>query len=233
MQTLAHEVAHEIDAGHKRAQLAELRALVAEKFPVVQPSIHGRLDTGCAALDQQGGLRRGAITEVCGSAAGSQLLLASLLDTAERDGFFVGLIDGTNSFEPADWTGGQLARILWVMAGGVTLALKATDLLLRDGNLPMLFLDLRIVPMRELRKIPISTWHRFHRVIENSSTALVVFTPRPMIESAPTRIAITQSFPLSALREERSKLIAQLNLRVYERAMITRDDFRLIQQQAG
>jgi len=42
---------------------------------------------------------------------------------------------------------------------------KATDLLLHDGNLPLVLLDLQFLPSRALRKIPPSTWHRFGRLV--------------------------------------------------------------------
>src|SRR5882757_209658 len=147
----------------KGRQMAALRALLEEKFPQLSPTSSGRLPTGCPALDKYGGLRKGSLTEICGSPAGGQLILSSLLDAAVREGFFIGLIDGANAFNPADWGHDQLSRMLWVMAGEAEPALKATDLLLRDGNLPILLLDLQIVPPRQLRRIPASTWHRFQR----------------------------------------------------------------------
>jgi len=118
--------------------MAALRALVEEKFPQAPLAPAGRLRTGCALLDEQGGLRKGSVTEICGSAAGSQMILSALLDAAVRDGFLVGMIDGANAFNPADWGQAQLSRMLWVMAGKAEPALKAADLLLRDGNLAVL-----------------------------------------------------------------------------------------------
>ena len=129
----------------------------------------GRLPIGCKAFDQKGGFLRGAVTEVCGSIAGGGLLLAAVVDAAVRDGLFVGLIDAANSFEPSDWVDEQLRRILWVMCGSAGPAIRAADILLRDGNLPVVVLDLQMLPMRTVAAHPgehvasFSTHHRTDR----------------------------------------------------------------------
>jgi hypothetical protein len=201
----------------KRGQLAALRALVAEKFPQSSPARSGRLRTGCNALDRRGGLLRGSLTEVCGSLAGGQMVMAALFEAAAREAFFVSLIDGADAFEPADWPGEQLGRVLWVRCREAETALKAADLLLRDGNLPVLLLDLQMAPERQLRRIPASTWHRFHRVIENSATVLLVLTPRPLIEGVPSRIAVKVSSPWQAMNASRKHLLDELVAQAFER----------------
>ena len=135
----------------KLVRMEALRALVAEKFPQSPRRQEGRLPIGCKAFDQKGGFLRGAVTEVCGSIAGGVLLLAAVVNTAMRDGFSVGLIDAANSFEPSDWKDEHLSRILWVMCGAAGPAIKAADILLRDGNLPVVILDLQMLPMSQLR----------------------------------------------------------------------------------
>jgi hypothetical protein len=201
----------------RRGDLAALRALVAEKFPQTAAAPSGRLHTGCAALDRRGGLIRGCLTEVCGSAGGGQLVISVLLEAATREGFFLSLIDGADSFEPADWPGEHLGRLLWVRCREVESALKAADILLRDGNLPVLLLDLQGASDRQLRRTPVGTWHRFHRVIESSSTTLLVFTPRPMVEGAPCRIAVRLENSWQAMTEPRSTLLENLDAQIFER----------------
>ena len=121
--------------------------LVAEKFPQSPCKLEGRLPIGCKVFDQKGGFLRGAITEVCGSSAGGSLLLAAVGEAAVRDGFFIGLIDAANSFEPSDWADEVLRRVLWMMCGGSAVpAIRAADILLRDGNLPVVILDLQMLP---------------------------------------------------------------------------------------
>jgi hypothetical protein len=194
-----------------------LRALVAEKFPQSPRRQEGRLSIGCKAFDQKGGFLRGAVTEVCGSIAGGVLLLAAVVNTAMRDGFFVGLIDAANSFEPSDWKDEHLSRILWVMCGAAGPAIKAADILLRDGNLPVVILDLQMLPMSQLQCIPASTWHRFQRVIEPTATVLTVMTPQPVVEGAAARMAIRTDLTLDAMHLPRPALWEHLDVQIFER----------------
>jgi hypothetical protein len=201
----------------KLVRMEALRALVAEKFPQSPRRQEGRLPIGCKAFDQKGGFLRGAVTEVCGSIAGGVLLLAAVVNTAMRDGFFVGLIDAANSFEPSDWNDEHLSRILWVMCGAAGPAIKAADILLRDGNLPVVILDLQMLPMSQLQCIPASTWHRFQRVIEPTATVLTVMTPQPVVEGAAARMAIRTDLTLDAMHLPRPALWEHLDVQIFER----------------
>ncbi|MGB8467109.1 MAG: hypothetical protein WCE49_19340 [Terrimicrobiaceae bacterium] len=201
----------------KLVQMEALRALVAEKFPQSSRRQEGRVRIGCKAFDQKGGFLRGAVTEVCGSRAGGSLLLAAILEAAVRDGLFIGLIDAANSFEPPDWTEDHLRRILWVMCDAAAPALRAADILLRDGNLPVIILDLQMLPMPQLRRIPASTWHRFQRVIESTATVLAVLTPQPLVEGAAARMAIHTGLTLETMHLPRTALWEPLDVQVFER----------------
>ena len=198
-------------------QLEALRSLVAEKFPPSPRRCNGRLLTGCRPFDQKGGFLQGAITEVCGSSAGGLLLLAAMVNAAGRDGFFIGFIDALNSFEPSDWADEHLRRILWVMCGAATPAIRAADILLRDGNLPVVILDLQMLPAAQLRRIPVNTWHRFQRVLEPTGTVFVVLSPTPLVESVPVRMAMHTDFSLEAMPLPRSALWKHLEVQVFER----------------
>jgi len=202
---------------HEKPGLAALRALVAEKFPQAAYAPAGRLRTGCEPLDRHGGLIRGGLTEVCGSAAGSQIVLSALLAASVQEGFFLSLIDAADAFEPADWPEAQLNRLLWVRCRAVEPALKAADILVRDGNLPVLLLDLQAAPARQLQRIPANTWHRFHRVVASSATALLVLTPRPMVEGAPCRIAVRLASAWEAMSQPRAALTENLDAQIFER----------------
>jgi hypothetical protein len=201
----------------KLVQLEALRSLVAEKFPPSPRRWNGRLLTGCRPFDQKGGLLQGAITEVCGSGAGGSLLLAAVVNAAVRDGFFIGFIDAVNSFEPSDWANDYLRRILWVMCGAAAPALRAADILLRDGNLSVIILDLQMVPAAQLRRIPVSTWHRFQRVLEPTGTAFVVLSLQPLVESVPVRMAIHTDLNLETMHLPRAALWEHLRVQVFER----------------
>ena len=53
-------------------------------------------------------------------------------------------------------------------------ALKTTDLLLHGGGWGVVVLDLGSVSWVDARRIPLSTWFRFQRIVESTSTILVL-----------------------------------------------------------
>jgi hypothetical protein len=94
---------------------------------------------------------------------------------------------------------------------------KAVDLLLRDGNLSLVLLDLQAAPVREIRRIHASAWHRLQRLVEQTTSALVVLTPQPMVEGARVRIALNAQWTLAAQRRWRQDLMAEMAARVFPR----------------
>jgi len=127
------------------------------------------------------------------------------------------LIDTKHSFDPEGCEPEGLRRLLWVICRDVRQAIKVADLLLRDGNLPLVLLDFQAVRAKELRGIPASTWHRFQRMVEQSSTALVVLSSQPMVEAAQVRIAVKSRWKLDAMLERRSELLARLDAQSFTR----------------
>lgn len=185
-------------------KIVELRKLLEEKFPQSSAPKVRSLATGLAALDDQEALRLGALTEVRGTLSGASLLLASFLGVLEREKSYGALID-RGSFDPGSFS--ALSRLLWVRCGSAMELLKATDLLLRDGNLPLVIADLRRA------NVPPQTWRRFHRLVEQKSTALVVLASHP-VEGASVRIFVEGVYHLDALVRERTDLLATLKTRV-------------------
>jgi hypothetical protein len=189
------------------AAMAELRALMVERFPggipdwqqsgapvvpVAAPVGGGRaLRTGVASWDAlTGGLRLGQITEICGGLGGAGVLLDGLLARGAESGWLGGWVDVGGTLEVADWAQEALGRMVWVRCEGVLSAMKAVDLLLRDGNTSWVILDLQGVSRRSLGGISGSTWHRLHRLVEQRENALVVVTPEPRVEGVRVRIAV-------------------------------------------
>jgi hypothetical protein len=62
-------------------------------------------------------------------------------------------------------------------------ALKTTDLLLQAGGFGMIVLDLADVPISAARRIPLTTWFRFRRSVENTSTTLIILEQHPHAKS--------------------------------------------------
>jgi recombination protein RecA len=58
-------------------------------------------------------------------------------------------------------------------------ALKATDLLLQGGGFGLVVVDLADVPAQAARRVPLTSWFRFRRAVENTRTVLVVMEQEP------------------------------------------------------
>jgi hypothetical protein len=58
-------------------------------------------------------------------------------------------------------------------------ALKVTDLLLQSGGFGLIVVDLGDVRPEDARRVPLTTWFRFRRAIENTPTALVILEQEP------------------------------------------------------
>jgi hypothetical protein len=195
--------------------IVQLRQLLAERFP----NVRMRLDnsgkstacwpSGISQLDAllDGGLPKSALTELVSPhlSAGSGLVMHALLRKAGRRRQWVALIDGNDSFDPTAFENAALSRLLWVRCENATQALKAADFLLRDGNLSLAILDLRVNPGGQLQKIPASSWYRLQRCLEPRATALLVLTPRPLVGAANVRLQLQNQFPLGALARWKSR----------------------------
>ena len=204
--------------GTADARLADLRRVLADKFPAVAHKPGGILRTGLAGLDAaEGGLRRAALTEFSGTSGAGALFLQAMLRAICRGHCFAALVDSARTFEPDACPRSSLARLLTVLCTDAMQAVKAADLLLRDGNLSLVLLDLQAAPPAQLRRIPANTWHRFQRLAEQTTAAVVVLTPQPMVEAAHVRIACDVQWILAAQRRWRHELIASASWRVFPR----------------
>jgi hypothetical protein len=61
--------------------------------------------------------------------------------------------------------------------------LRATDLLLESGGFGLIVLDLADVLPQAARRIPLTTWFRFRRAVENTSTILLSLAQQPIAGS--------------------------------------------------
>jgi hypothetical protein len=161
---------------------AELESALARRFgssvrfhekpePQLVPS-------GIAEVDAMaGGFPRGGITEIFGPASSGRtsLMLSALAAATSRDEICA-LVDTNDAFSPAAAAaaGVALDRLLWVRCGGnANNALKSLDLLLQGGGFGMVVFDIGDIPPRYARKIPLASWFRFRRVIENTPTVML------------------------------------------------------------
>jgi hypothetical protein len=186
--------------------IVDLRNLLAERFPHAPGSAMTRLKTGLSFLDfaTGGGLAKGAITESISPSisAGSASLISALLQAAQRDRYFIALIDGRDSFDPGPLSNSCLRHLLWIRCHKALEAIKAADLLLRDGNFPLVIADLVLNAPDELRKIPQTSWYRLQRLVEAVPTTCLIIDRQGMVASAQLKIVLESSWTLEALERE-------------------------------
>ncbi|MEY2543568.1 MAG: recombination protein RecA [Verrucomicrobiota bacterium] len=197
-------------------KIVDLRRLLAERFPHPFPPGPSVLQTGLSFLDHLagGGLPKSAITELIAPqrSAGSASLVHGLLRSAQRDQHFVALIDGSDSFDPGSSDNSSLRHLLWVRCRKAFDAIKAADLLLRDGNFPLVIVDLVLNTADELRKIPQTSWYRLQRLVEAAPTACLIINRQSLVSSAQLKIVLQNSWTLEALEKENA--ISNLRFRI-------------------
>jgi recombination protein RecA len=156
-----------------------------------------------------GGLPRGCLSEICGPASSGRtsVLLAALAAATQRQEVCA-LVDTSDAFDPvsAAAAGVDFGRLLWVRCGGkpsspqrhrdtekttnkeksidermdpLAQTLRVTDLLLQSGGFGMVAVDLGDVPLTAVRRIPLTSWFRFQRAVENTPTVLLAVAEIP------------------------------------------------------
>lgn len=124
-----------------------------------------------------GGLPRGSLTEICGPpCSGRTSLLISALASRTAQAEVCALVDGRDAFDPrtAAAAGVKLDHLLWVRCHSIDQALRSTDLLLQGGGFGMIAVDLTDIPPATVRYIPLNSWFRFRRAVEDTPTILVL-----------------------------------------------------------
>jgi len=205
------------------ANIIAFRKLLRERFPeahVAQgPARERAAGSGLACVDSLG-LLPGCVTEVVAVAGstGAGLLIHSLLEGAgEAIRLPVALVDGGDGFDPGFVSPAARERLLWVRCREPMIAARATDLLLRDGNLVRVLVDLQLCHAQAVRSLPLQVWHRLRLLAEKSGVALCVFTPCQAVACARTRVLMERPFALGALDMPRQELLAGLPVRTTRR----------------
>ncbi len=71
----------------------------------------------------------------------------------------------------------------WPFERRLEQVLRATDLLLESGGFGLIVLDLADLPLQAARRIPLTTWFRFRRAVENKPTILLAIEQYPIAGS--------------------------------------------------
>ena len=142
--------------------------------------------TGIPEADSlAGGIPMHSLTEIYGT--GKTSVLVSLLAYVSHT-HTCALVDANDNFDPvtAEAAGADLSHLLWVRCGKnkqklppLEQAFKVTDMLLQSSGFSLIAVDLSGTAERLVRKVPMSTWFRFSRVVEKQPTALVFLEQQP------------------------------------------------------
>ena len=159
------------------------------------------------------------------SSGRTSLLLALLAQMTAREEVCA-LVDASDAFDPhsAAAAGTDLQRVLWVRCGKVSRssllvsrknlasvekretrnqklacieqALRAADLLLQAGGFGLLVIDLGDIPAAIARRVPLTSWFRFRRAVENTETALVIIEQEASAKSCASLVLQTRHLAL-------------------------------------
>lgn len=154
-----------------------LAGRVSAPFAYRDRKITETVPSGIPQLDfLAGGLPRGSLTEICGpSCSGHTTILLSALASLTTQPEACALIDARDAFDPhsAEVAGVNLKNLLWVRCRNIDQSLRAADLLLQGGGFGLIALDLNDIPPKTVRYVPLNTWFRFRKAVENTSTILL------------------------------------------------------------
>ncbi len=149
--------------------------------------------TGIPEIDAMtGGFPRGEITEIHGaSSSGRTSLLLSALAQSTARAEVCAVVDTNDAFDPASAAaaGVDLPNLLWIRCGGnPEHALKAVDMLIQAGGFGVVALDMGDVAPLIARRVPIASWFRLRRAIENTPAVLVVIEREQTLKSCASLI---------------------------------------------
>ena len=100
-------------------------------------------------------------------------------------------IDNRSWFSVANRRRAQMSR--------VEQALKATDLLLQGGGFGLIVVDFADIAKDAARRVPLTSWFRFRRAVENTATALMVLEQEPYAKTCASLV-----IQLSAISNQQS-----------------------------
>ena len=176
-----------------------IRAQIESRLPgALSPYVFSEpemLLTGVHALDSRtGGIPKRGIAQICapvGVSSGRTTLLLSLIREVTNRDEFCAFVDASDCFDPAsaEAAGVDMSRLLWVRCQSrrgmqaLEQSFKVADIIVQNGGFGLIAVDLSNVEEQLVRKVPLSTWFRFARVVEKMPTALVFLLSHPAAQS--------------------------------------------------
>ncbi len=196
--------------------LAELRQLLAARFPTQSRRVESVVPVGVPALDEalSGGLPTGAFTELVSTpTAGGGVVLDALIRTTRKARQRLAILDAADCFSPEEQAPELLEHLVWTRCNGQDLSSfwAVADLLLRDSHFTAAVLDLRGVPERPLLRTPGTTWYRLLRALEQSSVSALVLSSTAVVPCARHRFSLRSTLSVGSFHSLRVDLAASLS----------------------
>ena len=163
--------------------------LAAEPLSEFAPS-------GIPEIDSiSGGLPRGAITELIGPvSSGRTSLLLSVLAEATQRQELCAIVDLNDAFDAEAASGMRIDfdYLLWIRcSGNVEHAFKATELLLQSAGFGLIAMDLGDLAIKHASRVPLSSWFRLRRTVEDTPASLLVIEQQPSARTCASLILET------------------------------------------
>jgi recombination protein RecA len=115
-------------------------------------------------------------------------------------------------------------------------ALRAIDLLLQAGGFGLVAMDLGDIPPQIARRVPLASWFRFRRAVENTATALIVIEQEASAKSCASLVLKTRHSAINTQHLAKTGVIPtharlllglQLQVEVLNSRMLRRKSVRL------
>jgi hypothetical protein len=210
-----------LQQGDRKAVFEGIRSWMQHELQSPDLSQPDALPSGSPFIDQAlgGGYAPGRITEIVEPtpSCGVQSLIHHAIERARREQHYVALVDGPNQFDPQSAASIHLQCLLWVRPTRPSDILQACDILIRDGNFPLVLLDLRSPIASTHTRIRPNEWYRLQRVCEHSRIAFVSFTTTSTIPCAHFRLQLTRHLPLALLERPSAAALALMQCDILKR----------------
>ena len=197
------------------------------------------VSTGISQIDAlTGGLPRGCLTEIYGlPSSGRTSVLLSTIAAASQRREACALVDVGDALDPHSAAAADvdLEQLLWVRCSTamarkgppqrhrgtekstnksdmtrMAQALKVTDLLLQSGGFGLIAIDLGELPHGTSRRIPLASWFRFRRAVENTPTVLLVISQAPCARTCASLLLRLEASIVNEASSQRSGISSQL-----------------------
>ena len=217
---------------YQPANVQELRALLKRQFPEahrVEPAAPVEkgplMQTGIPALDAVGLPESGLMELVGAEATGVSLVVWGVIRHLLIAGHAVALVDSGDSCDVVQaWPEEITARLLWVRCRGMEETVRAMDLLVRDGNVRHLIMDLQGAAVPLPGHVPHPVWYRLRNVAEETGMWMLVTSREHIVPCAVIRCHLTYRFGLDDLNTPRETLLERITMEVPHRHRLSDKD---------